>query len=72
MKVTNRDLRLARAKAKREWVRTQWREVEEIASQQGLCYSTWYDRVRSGKSPLEAASYPPCPIKGRKIKKGES
>lgn len=73
MKISNREVSLAKkSKAKREWIRTEWKEVESIANANNLCYSTWYDRVQSGKSPAEAASYPPCPIKGRKVKNQES
>lgn len=68
MKVTCRDLALAKKKARREWIKTEWKEVESIAKENNLCYSTWYKRVQSGKSPEYAASYPPCPIKGRKTK----
>ncbi len=68
MFVSERDMRLAGAKTKRQWVRTMWNTVEAIAISNGLCYSSWYKRVQSGKNPVEAASYPPCPIKGRKEK----
>lgn len=69
MFISERDKLLAKKKAKRQWIRTEWKSVEEIAKENNLCYSTWYDRVKAGKLPAEAASYPPCPIKGRKMKK---
>lgn len=73
MKFTSNELSIARStKTKREWVRTEWRSVESIAKEHGVCYSTWYDRVAQGQTPERAASYAPCPYKGRKMKKRTS
>lgn len=69
MIITSRDLELAGLKTKRQWIKTKWKSVECLASSNGLCYSTWYKRLLKGESPEVAASYPPCPIKGRKVKK---
>lgn len=72
MKISRNDIKIAKsARAKRQWIRTEWTDVEEIAKENGVCYSTWYDRVSQGKTPKQAASYSPCPYKGRKMKKGD-
>lgn len=52
MKITLSEMKHVNKRMKREWKKTCWKDVEDVAR---VCYSTWYKRVAKGEDEWEAA-----------------